>query len=625
MAGSRSFKDYIANRFDGQIFNAIASYVDEIGHDDFEQLDLRIYRLHQIGDFELADTRVLHTAIYDLPGMRIGFDIRVEGEIEVHEGDYHYDDTENPTQWFILKCTGDLDKNLDDFTIHDVSIYDSRANHDRPMYDSLVPVMYKKDYEDRAHDFLQANYPKALLQTEAVDPLAVADAMHLVVRVRPITEDCSVFGQVYFRDADTELYNSETREMEPVHVDARTILVDPRTFFLFNLGKVNNTIIHECVHWHFHRKAFELDRLCNDSLSMIGCRVLGGVADRRGDDVSIMESQANALTPRIQMPLAAFKRMAQIRIKEYRERTGLFDLINIMEMVIDQLAVDFGVSRLAAKIRMVEVGYKEAIGTFNYVDDHYVKPYTFRSGSLKENQTFTIPAQDAAIERFRNLELRKLTENGDYIFVDNHFVYNTPKYVQHGEEGELELTPYALSHMDECCLIFDMKVASRVDERYYSECYLNREPSDITFELTFHNGYENAPPQRQVEMRQKLYEEAKGIRLKMTDDPEQCMQLLLEWRDMNYTELAAEIGVNEKTVRRTVKGETTPKPENGALICFALHLPPMLSEKLLEVLRCPLDPIRNQDHQWIKEALYIKYPEPISAVRKYLAPYGVTL
>lgn len=361
MTGNRSFMDYIAKRFDGQIFNAVASYVDEVGHDDFDHLDLRIYRLHQIGDFELVETRVLHTAIYDLPGMQIGFDIRVEGEIEVHEGDYHYDDTENPTQWFFLKCTGDLDKNLDDFTIHDITVYDSRAKHDKPMYDSLVPVMYKKDYEDRAHDFLQANYPKALLQTEAVDPIAVADAMHLVVKVRPITEDCSVFGQVYFRDADTELYNGETGEMEPVHVDARTILVDPRTFFLFNLGKVNNTIIHECVHWHFHRKAFELDRLCNDSLSMIGCRVLGGVANRRGDDVSIMESQANALTPRIQMPLAAFKRMAQIRIKEYRERTGLFDLIDIMEMVIDQLAVDFGVSRLAAKIRMVEVGYKEAI------------------------------------------------------------------------------------------------------------------------------------------------------------------------------------------------------------------------------------------------------------------------
>ncbi len=625
MAGNRSFKDYIARRFDVQIFNAVAAFVDEVGHDDFDRLDLRVHRLHQIGDFELADARVLRTDVYDLPGMQIGFDIRVEGEIEVHEGDYHYDDTDNPTQWFVLKCSGDLDRNLDDFTIHSVEIYDRRVKHNKPMYDSLVPVMYKTDYEDRAREFLEANYPKALLETGAVDPMEVAAAMKLNVKVRPITEDCSVFGQVYFRDADTELYNDRTESMEPVHVNARTILVDPRTFFLFNLGKVNNTIIHECVHWHFHRKAFELDRLCNDSLSMIGCQVIGGVANRRGDDVGIMESQANALTPRIQMPLAAFKRMAQRRIREYRERTGLFDLIDIMQMVIDQLAVDFGVSRLAAKIRMVEVGYREAIGTFNYVDDHYVRPYTFRSGSLKENQTFTIPAPDAAIERFRNLELRKLTENGDYIFVDNHFVYNTPKYVQYGEEGELELTRYALSHMDECCLIFDMKVSGGIDERYHSECYLNREQSDITFELTFHNGYENAPPERQVAMRQKLYEEAKAVRLKMTDDPEQCMKVLLEWRDMNYTELAKEIGVNERTIRRTVNGETTPKVENGALICFALHLPPLLSDKLLNVLRCPLDPIRNQDHQWIREALYMKYPEPISAVRKYLAPYGVTL
>ena len=404
MAVSRSFTDYVARRFETPIFDAIAEYIDEVGHDDFDRLGLRLYRIHEVGDYELSEIYVKTTSVYDLPEMQIGFDITVEAYIEVHEGDYHYDEAEYPSQWFLLKCKGDLNKNLDDFAIHGVEIYDRRPNHDKPMYNSLVPIMYKTHYEDRAHEFLQANYPKALLETCAVDPMEVAAAMKLNVKVRPITEECSIFGQVYFRDVDTELYNEQAGQMEPVHVDARTILVDPRTFFLFNLGKVNNTIIHECVHWHFHRKAFELDRLCNDSLSMIGCRVLGGVANRRGDDVGIMESQANALTPRIQMPLAAFKRMAQLRIKEYRERTGLFDLIDIMEMVIDQLAVDFGVSRLAAKIRMVEVGYKEAIGTFNYVDGHYVKPYTFRSGSVKENQTFTIPAE---AHRKRRLYFRR--------------------------------------------------------------------------------------------------------------------------------------------------------------------------------------------------------------------------
>lgn len=71
------------------------------------------------------------------------------------------------------------------------------------------------------------------------------------------------------------------------------------------------------------------------------------------------------------------------------------------------------------------------------MDGHYVKPHGFKKGSLKLNQTFTISAQDAAIERFVNLNLREKTENGDYLFVENHFVYNAPLYVQYGVDGVL--------------------------------------------------------------------------------------------------------------------------------------------------------------------------------------------
>ena len=92
----------------------------------------------------------------------------------------------------------------------------------------------------------------------------------------------------------------------------------------------------------------------------------------------------------------------------------------------------------------------------------------------------------------------------------------------------------------------------------------------------------------------------------MTDDPEQCMDLLLDWRKMKYTELADAIDLSERTIRRTVSGETTPRVENAVRICFALHLPPAISEKLLEVLSCKLKPT-DPKHQWIKEALYLKY------------------
>jgi hypothetical protein len=94
LAGSRSFKEYVSQRFDNEIFNSVAFYVEEVGREDFDSLDLRLYRIHRVGEFEVAETKVLHVDAYDLHGSQIGFDIRVEAEIEVHEGDYHYDEVE---------------------------------------------------------------------------------------------------------------------------------------------------------------------------------------------------------------------------------------------------------------------------------------------------------------------------------------------------------------------------------------------------------------------------------------------------------------------------------------------------------------------------------------------------
>lgn len=207
MPGSRSFKEYVSKRFDNEIFNYIAAHVEETASEDFDRLELRIYRIHQVGEVELAETKVLHVNAYDLPGTEIGFDIRVEAQIEVHEGDYHYDEVEYPQQWFVLRCRGDLEKNFDDFEINDIEIYNAKDTYKNKLYDSLVPVINKEDYETAAVDFLKRNYSKALLDGEYVDPVELAKSMGLTVKICPITADGSVFGQVYFKDCDTELYN----------------------------------------------------------------------------------------------------------------------------------------------------------------------------------------------------------------------------------------------------------------------------------------------------------------------------------------------------------------------------------------------------------------------------------
>ena len=618
-----SFQDYISKRFDNKIFNSLAAHIEEVRRSDFDRLDLRLRRIHRAGDVELYDTKVLRVDAYDLPGSEVGFDIRVEAHIKVCEGDHHYDNVEFPQQWFVLRCTGDLEKDLADFSVNGIDVYYSKDKYKRKLYDSLVPVFFRDDYEQAAMDFLKRNYPKGLVQPGYIDPIEVAKSMGLNVIQRSITKDCSVFGQVYFRDCDTELYNDDTDEMETVHVPARTILVDKNTYFLYNLGKVENTIIHECVHWDFHRKAFELDRLCNNDVSMIGCRVVGGVKGRDSRAVSIMERQANSLTPRIQMPMGAFKTRAIKWIREYRERTGRTDLIDIIQPVIDALAIDFHVSRLAAKIRMVDAGYEEAIGAFNWIDGHYVATHRFKKGSLKPNQTFAIGAEDLFRELVSNPKLKELISDGSYIYVDSHLVLASGKYIRTDEEGMTVLTDYARNHMDECCLAFDMTVEGCDDNEYHTVCYLNKDKdAKITLKIAYNDGLQFSPPERQRKILEEHVHRYVNLFNKFTTNYVVCLKEAFQDSGMTYKELAENIGMNPDVVSRIINGKHDPSVESLALICLGMKLPYKLTSHIFQCSPCNLLYI-NEAHIWIDTALQTMAGQSMASIKKFLNDHNV--
>lgn len=130
-------------------------------------------------------------------------------------------------------------------------------------------------------------------------------------------------------------------------------------------------------------------------------------------------------------------------------------------------------------------------------------PIDSRKVHLK-NQTFSIGAEDAAIQGLTNPTLSALVRDGSYQYVDAHFVLNHPKYVTQDIFGETVLTDYARNHMDECCLIFDLSIKSGCKERYHSECFLNRdETSDIAFDIVYGRGYQHASPEK----RQKCWQQ----------------------------------------------------------------------------------------------------------------------
>ena len=88
--------------------------------------------------------------------MGIAFDILVEAEVCVKEHHHHRDvDDDTCFPWFIISCTADLSKNLDDLYIQSVDQYTQKNKHNKPLSDSLVPISYKIDLEKIATDFLR--------------------------------------------------------------------------------------------------------------------------------------------------------------------------------------------------------------------------------------------------------------------------------------------------------------------------------------------------------------------------------------------------------------------------------------------------------------------------------------
>ena len=358
MRQSRSFKEYVENNLDNQMWRAIEEFLPSV---DPSVLDLRLNRVRNVGEIELYDTDLQFVDVSDLPGSAIEFDVVMDATLIIHDEDrYHNDESEAAHQWFMIRCRGDLDRKLSDLEIYDVCVYNRRNHQKRPMSNALVPIIYKDDLEKEAEAFLRKYYKEALLQPTWVNPSELARRMKLTVVQHRISEDMSVFGQIYFRETDAKLYDGEKKAETVKHVMPGTVIVDPNVAFQRNLGAYNNTIVHECVHWELHKKAFALEQLYNEDATQIKCKVVGGVEDPNNDDTKWMEWQANALAPRIQMPLAMFKRQASAMIRKYRDELGIFELCELMPFVIDELAAFFMVSRTAAKLRMIDAGYEEA-------------------------------------------------------------------------------------------------------------------------------------------------------------------------------------------------------------------------------------------------------------------------
>lgn len=313
--------------------------------------------------------------------------------------------------------------------------------------DFLVPYIRIRDMDGVAERLLSLWFSSMHKSSMHLDVKRLLCMLHMNVRFARITEKLKFRGRVFFEDCDTEVYDANGTAI-PFHATKGTILVDER--ITNRREAVLWTIIHEIYHFVQHREFFYLQKIYNSALKFLSCDIQDYRQLDKGSPLYWVEWQTERMTARLIMPLEHTRSMAVTMLNDYQ----CFGRTISMERTIRGIASHYGVSVQAAKYRMIEMGFHDARGIFNFVDNGYVPAYY---GVEEESQTRTpdIP-EDAALELYlSDPAFRSIIDTGRYCYTEKHFCVNRPRYIMKGKNGEPCLTKYARNHIDECCIIFE--------------------------------------------------------------------------------------------------------------------------------------------------------------------------
>jgi transcriptional regulator with XRE-family HTH domain len=176
--------------------------------------------------------------------------------------------------------------------------------------------------------------------------------------------------------------------------------------------------------------------------------------------------------------------------------------------------------------------------------------------------------------------------------------------------------------MDECCLVFDLSIRSGVKERYHNECFLNRdETSTISFDVVYGKGYQHATPEKQSELLASVLTEKARIYAELPNCYIASLQKVREWRDITYDELAERILIDARTIRRIMNGETNGSILSLVWICLGLHLPPEISNHIIDKSHHSLN-YTNDSHVYYRFAINHLYAKKVEEIRAFLLRQG---
>lgn len=308
----------------------------------------------------------------------------------------------------------------------------------------------KNRLDDYATKYLSQHCPEALKKPMPLPVEKILEDEHLTVIEASLSANLDIFGCCLLLDADVPIYNKVTGKKEPVRYPAGTILIDPESVEMYGVGARRNTLIHEALHWEKDKTYFEILALRSANVAgklyPIMCRHKEKYLEpseksrTKENEVKWLEWQAHRLAPRVLMPFETFKQKALAFIEKYRkENTTL-----MCDKLVDDLSEFFLVSRSSAKYRLLEVGLKDVLVTFDDYENAYAE--------VNQREEFVPLTPSEAFNLIeKNKTFWKWIQKDCFIFADGYFVIANPKYVR-SKNGTWHLTKTAKKNLPSCVI-----------------------------------------------------------------------------------------------------------------------------------------------------------------------------
>ena len=502
-------------------------------------------------------------------------------------------------KWLDVRCKVLLGVELTDFEIININECEQQEDSDNDKYSGeLVPIIARDAFENEATKFLEKYYPLALQEPVAVPIRKIAEDMGLsIIEDSLLSSELDIFGLVVFEDGNIK---DKNKNIVIRNAKRGTVLIDPRVYYERTLGTVNFTIAHECFHWYRHQPYHALMKMlgANDELGkIIQCSIGSNAKDsEKWKAVDWMEWQANGVAPHILMPTNT----AKIKISELIEKYHIhFDGTDgyLIEEMISELADFYGLSKQAVKMRIREMGYAKIDGAFTYVNGQYVTPFSFDASALSDNQSFTISSADLFKAYCLNKDFRKAIDTGRFVYIEGHVCLDNEKYIVRSD-GQIKFTQYALSHIDECCFVFDKGYSYESKyqgQKYYTQMMYKtpEQPNaqEYSFELNAHNKI-------LLSQIQGASKSANAMRLYPGAFSETLVQLMKE-RKLSNKKLADASLVGERTIQRLRNDEEYPTTVQTVLgLCYGLKLSVPEAEMLVGKTDFNIKPTNPQNYAY---------------------------